>query len=170
MKKERIYRFVNFALTAVFIICLGFGLSGCSHQKPAAAQPVQSTPTLYERVGGVNNIAVLIDDVIDRSYKDPVLAANPHIHEAHERYPKQAYKYNAVAFACQVFGGPQKYTGRTLKEAHDHLHITEKEWNALIAIFRDSMNSYKVPQSEQGEIIAILESTKGQVISSASVQ
>ena len=168
MEKERIYRLVNFALTAVFIICLGFGLSGCSHQRSAAAQPEPPKPTLYERVGGVNNIAVLLDDVIDRSYVDPVFSANPHIHKAHQRYPKAVYKFNATALACQVFGGPQKYTGRTLKEAHQHLHITEKEWNALIAIFRDSMNSYKVPQREQGEIIAILESTKDQVISTAS--
>jgi hemoglobin len=170
VKKERIYRLVDFASTTVFIMCLGFVLSGCSSQKPAAAPPVQSTPTLYERVGGVNNIAVLVDDVIERSYVDPVFSANPHIHEAHLRFPKEVYKFNATALACQVMGGPQKYTGRTLKEAHQHLHITEKEWNALIAIFRDSMNSYKVPQSEQGEIIAILESTKGQVVSSASVQ
>jgi hemoglobin len=170
VEKDKFYRFAKFALTAVFIICLGFGLSGCSHQKPAAAKPVQSTPTLYERVGGVNNIAVLIDDVIERSYMDPVFSANPHIHAAHRRFPKEVYKFNATALACQVMGGPQKYTGRTLKEAHQHLHITEKEWNALIAIFRNSMKSYKVPQSEQSEIIAILENTKGQVISSASIQ
>lgn len=168
MKKERIYRIVNFALTTVFVLCLGYGLSGCSHQKPAAAQPEPPKATLYERVGGVNNIAVLVDDVIDRSYVDPVFSANPHIHEAHKRFPKAVYKFNATALACQVFGGPQKYTGRTLKEAHQHLHITEMEWSALIAIFRDSMNSYKVPQREQSEIIAILESTKAQVISSAS--
>lgn len=168
MKREKICKLVNFALTSVFIIFLSFGLSACSHQKPAAAPPVQSTPTLYERVGGVNNIAVLVDDVIERSYEDPVFSANPYIHEAHKRFPKEVYKFNATALACQVMGGPQKYTGRTLKEAHQHLHITEKEWNALITIFRDSMNSFKVPQREQSEIIAILESTKGQVISAAS--
>ncbi len=170
MKIEKSYKLVHFALTGVFIIFLSFGLSGCSHQKSASAPPAQSTPTLYERVGGGNNIAVLVDDVIERSYRDPVFAANPHIHEAHGRFPKAVYKFNATALACQVFGGPQKYTGRTLKEAHQHLHITEKEWKALIGIFRDSMNSFNVPQSEQSEVIAILESTKGEVISAESVK
>ena len=170
MKKERIDKMVNLALTGVFIIFLGLGLYGCSHQTPVISTPEPSKPTLYERLGGVNNIAVVIDDVIDRSYKDPVFSANPYIHKAHSRFPKAVYKFNATALACQVFGGPQKYTGRTLKEAHQHLHITEKEWKALITIFRYSMNSFKVPQGEQHEIIAILESTKGQVISSDSVQ
>lgn len=168
MKKENMDKIVNLALTGVFIIFLSFGLSGCSHQKPAAAPPVQSTPTLYERVGGIDNIAVLVDDVIERSYVDPVFSANPYIHEAHKRFPKAVYKFNATALACQAMGGPQKYTGRTLKEAHQHLHITEKEWDALIAIFRDSMNSYEVPQREQNEVIELLESTKGEVISPAS--
>jgi hemoglobin len=61
-------------------------------------------------------------------------------------------------------GGPQVYRGRSLKDAHQHLNITEKEWKELIKIFRDSMNSFKVPAREQGEIIAILESTKGDVM------
>lgn len=168
MKEEKNDKLVHFVLAGVFIIFLSFGLFGCSHQKPAAAPPVQSKPTLYERVGGVNNIALVVDDVIERSYADPVFSANPYIHEAHKRFPKAVYKFNATALACQAMGGPQKYTGRTLKEAHQHLHITEKEWNALIAIFQDSMNSFKVPQSEQSEIIAILESSKGQVMSTTS--
>lgn len=170
MKEEKNDKLVHFALTVVFIIFLSFGLSACSHQKSAVAPPVQSTPSLYERVGGINNIAVLVDDVIDRSYADPVFSANPYIHEAHKRFPKAVYKFNATALACQAMGGPQKYTGRTLKEAHQHLHITEKEWTALITIFKDSMNSFKVPQREQNEIVAILEGSKGQVVSAASNQ
>ena len=170
MKEEKNEKWVHFVLAAVFIIFLGSGLSACSHQKPAAAPPEQSKPTLYERLGGINNIALVVDDVIERSYVDPIFSANPYVHEAHKRFPKAVYKFNATALACQAMGGPQKYTGRTLKEAHQHLHITEKEWDALIAIFRDSMNGFKVPQREQSEVIAILESSKGQVISAASEQ
>ena len=35
---------------------------------------------------------------------------------------------------------------------------------ALIKIFRDSMTGFKVPKKEQNEVIAILESTKGDVV------
>jgi hemoglobin len=170
MKRGEIYKSAGVALGCVFIFFLGVGVFGCSNQKHAAAPAVQSQPTLYERIGGVDNIAVVVDDVIERSYKDPVFAANPHIHKAHKRFPKQVYKFNATALACHVFGGPQNYTGRSLKEAHQHLHITEKEWNALIRIFRDSMNSYNVPRKEQGEIIAIIESTRAEVMSATSIQ
>ncbi len=163
MKLDVKYKRVWFAM-AIALLLIWWGAStGCSHQKPA---PQGST--LYERLGGVNNIAPVIDDVIERSYVDPVFAANQQIHAAHQRFPKAAYKYNATALACQVMGGPQVYTGRSLKEAHQHLNITEKEWKALINIFHDSMDSFNVPAKEQGEIIAILESTKGEVMAPAA--
>ncbi len=147
------------AMTIALLLMIWGFTTGCAHEKPAP-----EGPSLYERLGGVNNIAIVIDDVIERAYVDPVFAANPEIHAAHQRFPKAAYKFNATALACQVMGGPQVYTGRTLKEAHQHLNITEKEWTALIKIFHDSMNGFKVPAKEQAEIIAILESTKGDVM------
>ena len=111
-----------------------------------------------------------MDDLIERTYMDPILNANPKVAEAHKRFPKAVYKFNATALACQVMGGPQKYTGRAIKEAHQHLNIHEKEWNALIKDFRDSMNLFKVPQKEQDEVIGIIESTKGDVVLTSAKQ
>lgn len=159
MKKDRRYMTIIFALTVVPLMSVWTASSGLAGEKPKA-----ESPSLYERLGGINSIAVLIDDVIERSYVDPVLHANPKIAAAHKRFPKPVYKYNATALACQVMGGPQKYTGRTIKQAHQHLDITGKEWKALMKIFRDSMTSFKVPKKEQNEVIAILESTKGDVV------
>ena len=107
---------------------------------------------------------VLIDDVIERSYVNPVFSANPMIEEAHKRFPKAVYKYNATSLACMVMGGPQKYAGRSMKEAHQHLKVSEKEWQELMAIFHDSMNSFRVPEKEQKEIMGIIESTKGDIV------
>jgi len=158
MKKERLFKRFVLVLAAVFATALWSVSAGAAEEKPVKG------PSLYERLGGLNNIAVLIDDVIERSYVDEVFKANPKIEEAHKRYPKAAYKFNATALACMIMGGPQKYTGRSLKDAHQHLMITENEWDELIKIFRDSMNSFKVPQKEQNEILGIIESTKGDVL------
>jgi hemoglobin len=158
MKRERLFKRFVLVMAAVFAAALWSVSAVAAEEKPVKG------PSLYERLGGVNNIAVLIDDVIERSYVDEVFKANPNIEEAHKRYPKAAYKFNATALACMVMGGPQKYTGRSLKDAHQHLLVTEKEWNELKVIFRDSMNSFKVPLKEQDEIIGIIESTKGDVL------
>jgi len=161
METKSMYRIVYIGLSAALVV----SLSGCaaqSPQQPAAQKP--AGPSLYERVGGVNGMAMLMDDVIDRAYVDPVFVANRSIHQAHMRFPKPIYKYHATALACMAAGGPCKYTGRSPKEAHQHLQITEVEWQALIKIFHDSMDSFKVPPKEQAEVIAILESAKGDVV------
>jgi hemoglobin len=93
-----------------------------------------------------------------------VFSANPMIEEAHKRFPKAVYKYNATSLACMVMGGPQKYMGRSMKEAHQHLKVNEKEWQELMAIFHDSMTNYHVPEKEQKEIMGIIESTKGDIV------
>lgn len=162
MNKHAMRRLV-YPVLATFCFVTLLIMPGCSHQKPSAP-PAASSPSLYDRLGGINNIAPLIDDVIERSYTDEVFKANPRIAAAHEHFPKAVYKFNATALACQVMGGPQQYTGRSLKNAHQHLKISEKEWNQLIRIFRDSMNSFKVPMQEQNEIIGIIESTKGDIV------
>jgi hemoglobin len=159
MKRESLKRMVLVAIASVLVIPLWLSSAICAEQKPAPAGP-----TLYERLGGVNNIALVIDDVIERSYVDEVFNANPLIVEAHKRFPKAAYKYNATSLACMVMGGPQKYTGRSLKDAHQHLKVTEAEWQELIKIFRESMTSFKVPEKEQNEILGIIESTKGDIV------
>jgi hemoglobin len=44
-------------------------------------------PTLHDRLGGVYNIATVVDDFIDRVMTDPRLNANPLVDEAHHRVP-----------------------------------------------------------------------------------
>jgi hemoglobin len=51
-----------------------------------------------------------------------------------------------------------------MKEAHQHLNITEKEWKAMLADFKKTLDKYKVPPHEQKELIAIVEGTKKDIV------
>ncbi|MBW8058156.1 MAG: group 1 truncated hemoglobin, partial [candidate division NC10 bacterium] len=93
-----------------------------------------------------------------------VLNANPAIKEARDRVPKAGLKYRVTALVCQVSGGPCKYTGRSMKETHAQMYITEREWQAMAADFRRTLNNYQVPAQEQKELIAIVESTKKDIV------
>jgi hemoglobin len=131
----------------------------------ASARAQEKTEkSLYERLGGAYSIATVVDDFIERLYVNDILNANPAIKEARERVPKPGLKFNVTALVCQVTGGPQQYTGRSMKEAHKHLNITEKEWQAMLADFRKTLDKFAVPQKEQGELIAIVESTKTDIV------
>lgn len=45
----------------------------------------EETQSLYNRLGGVYDIATVIDDFIDRIMVNPKLNANPAVDEAHHR-------------------------------------------------------------------------------------
>ena len=119
---------------------------------------------LYERLGGVGPISVVVDDFIDRLVANPVLNANPDVDEARMKVPAPVLKFLVTQFVCQATGGPCSYEGRSMKESHKHLYVNEVEWQAMMANFRETLYKFKVPEREQGELIALLESVKGDIV------
>jgi hemoglobin len=128
----------------------------------SAQQPPRSS--LYDRLGGVYPIAVVVDDFIERLLVNDILNANPAIAAARERVPKAGLKVHVTMLVCEVTGGPCKYVGRSMKEAHQHLNITEKQWEAMLADFRATLAAHKVPAAEQQELVAIVNSTKKDIV------
>ena len=124
----------------------------------------QDTPSLYDRLGGLYNIAVVVDDFIDRVMGDPRLNANPRVDEAHHRVSPQGFKYYVTEMLCWAAGGPQTYSGRTMGDSHRHLMITDEEWVAFMDDLQQSLDRFEVPQPEQGEVKAIVESTKEAIV------
>ena len=55
---------------------------------------------------------------------------------------------------CWAAGGPQKYTGRSMKESHRHLMITAAEWEAFLDDLEQTLDKFAVPKAEQAEIKA----------------
>ena len=132
----------------------------------AGAQEKQRS--LYDRLGGVYSIATVVDDFIERLLVNRTLNANPAINEARARVPKAGLKFQVTALVCEVTGGPCKYTGRAMKESHQHLNITPAEWDAMVADFKMTLDKFKVPQTEQQELIAIVGGTKKDIVRPSS--
>src|SRR5439155_17687387 len=78
----------------------------------------EETGSLYERLGGVYSIAVVVDDFIDRIMVDPRLNANPRVDEAHHRVTAQGFKYYVTEMVSWAAGGPQTYSGRSMLDTH----------------------------------------------------
>jgi hemoglobin len=124
----------------------------------------QDTPTLYDRLGGVYNIATVVDDLIDRVMVDPRLNANPRVDEAHHRVSAAGFKFLATEMVCWAAGGPQQYSGRSMGDSHRHLMINDLEWEAFMDDFQQTLDKFAVPQPEQDELKAIVESTKESIV------
>jgi hemoglobin len=141
-------------LAAVNWCFLGFGWA---QDKPAA-------PSLYDRLGGLYPVSAVVDDFIDRVYANATLNANPAIANARSAMRKPGLKVHVATLVCQVTGGPCEYVGKGMKESHSTFHISPKEWDAALVDLRASLDRFKVPTAEQHELVAIVESTKADIV------
>jgi hemoglobin len=132
------------------------------------AMQAEETQSLYERLGGVYAIAVVVDDFIDRIMGDPRLNANPRVDEAHHRVTPQGFKYYVTEQVCWAAGGPQTYSGRSMLDSHRELLISSQEWDAFMDDFDQTLGKFDVPERERGELVAIIESTKDDIVTSAT--
>ena len=126
--------------------------------------PAPERPSLYDRLGGVYNIATVVDDLIERVMIDARLNANPRVDEAHHRVSPAGFKYLVTEMVCWATGGPQHYSGRSMSDSHRHLMITAGEWQAFMDDFQQTLDRFGVPTTEQEELTAIVEATREAIV------
>ena len=156
------------SIFCLVIMLVLVNITACKAQEQEQAQEQEDEKSLYERFGGVYSIATVVDDFIERLLVNDILNANPAIKEARDRVAKAGLKYRVTELVCQVTGGPEKYNGRTMKETHKDMKITEKEWDAMASDFKKTLDKFEVPEKEQKELLAIIESTKPDIVVSAT--
>lgn len=148
--------------TALVLIAIVIGGLQSAVAQEGAEQKQQS---LYDRMGGLAPISVVVSDFIDVLMPDPVLNENPAIDAARQRVPAPHLKYHVTAMMCEAAGGPCQYHGRGMKEAHAHLNITEREWDRMVKLFKGVLEKHKVPEKETQELLEIVGSTKAAIVS-----
>jgi hemoglobin len=128
------------------------------------APPLTVPTSLYDRLGGVYNIATVIDDLIDRVMSDPRLNKNPAVDEAHHRVSPAGFKYLVTEMVCWAAGGPQQYSGRQMGDSHRHLGIREDEWDAFMDDLHQALARFDVPGQEEQDLTAIVASTHDSIV------
>jgi len=141
---------VLFATMVIFIL----------NSTPSFAQE----ESLYERLGGIKPISLVVNDFVDRLIANPVLKANPMIKAGRDNSPIPYLKFQITTFVCEETGGPCVYTGLTMKESHEHLNISSGDWQAMLDEFQITLDKFAVPEQEQNELFELFESTKRDIV------
>ncbi len=142
----------------------------------SADNPEQAAEkSLYERLGGVFAIAAVVDHFSDALVKNPIVgkrSKNPALREWHTknlgRLP--GLKFMRTLWVCEVTGGPFKFSptkpGKaelSLEEAHRNLKISPAEFDEVAAELGRSLDFFKVPAREKGEVLAAFAAHKNEV-------
>lgn len=137
----------------------------------------QAKPTLFERLGGETSIQAIVDDFVDRAMADPrtnwvrkgvkkgaVLGVGGSSAEWKPTPEKiETLKAHIVQFIAVATGGPTLYEGKGMGAVHHGMKITNAEFDASIGALKASLDSLKVPITEQKELLAVFESTRAQI-------
>jgi hemoglobin len=69
-----------------------------------------------------------------------------------------------VQFLALATGGPAQYDGKQLQSSHADMKISNPEFDAAIGDLKASLDKLQIPDQEQKELLAIIESTRPQIV------
>ena len=127
--------------------------------------------SLFTRLGGTYNLAQTVDHLVDKIYVNRALNANPKLKAVHDRpETKAGFKVMLTNWVIQETGGPKVYQkdefgrGKSMKDAHPHLAITNREFNIIMVECLQTFYAYNVPDKEIKELMTDLESYRNVVV------
>jgi hemoglobin len=137
------------------LVCIAVAAAGCTAFRAPRA-PAQKS--LYERLGGRAAIQAVVDDFL------ATVAVDTRINRYFANANIPRLKGHLVDQICQASGGPCAYSGQTMKEAHRGMGVTDAAFDALVEDLVRSLNKFKVPEKERGELLAVLGPMKADIV------
>lgn len=139
----------------VIVLALALlALAGCAAPQPKSAAPT----TLYEELGGSTGITKVVDLFLAR------LNGDARINTLFAKVDHNDLRRLVIEQLCAGTGGPCKYTGRSMEEAHSGLNLTEADFSAFMGDLVAAMDEVKVPLAQQNKLIALLAPMKPQIV------
>jgi hemoglobin len=128
---------------------------------PVATPVTGQEPTLYQRLGGYDALAAVVDDFLARLAGDPQLER---FFAGHSTDSLQRIRQRIVEQLCAATGGPCVYTGRDMKTAHQGLGITEADWEAGVTHLKATLEKFKVPETERRDVLTAISAMKADIV------
>ncbi|WP_321375145.1 group 1 truncated hemoglobin [uncultured Draconibacterium sp.] len=122
----------------------------------------QVEQSLYERLGGIEGITSIVDDIVDNHMSNPAVNArflplkeNP-THFAEVRQ-------HLINFLAAGSGGPQEYTGKDMLSSHKGMNIGQGEYMHVIDDIMKALTKNNIDEQTQKDVLAIAYSLKGDI-------
>ncbi|MBD8476273.1 group 1 truncated hemoglobin [Pseudomonas sp. CFBP 8770] len=128
-------------------------LGACTgHQQPA------KDDSLYQALGGKPGISRIVEGMLLNVARDERIVAH------FRNVNIELLRVQLIDKFCVEAGGPCKYTGDDMVEAHKGQQISRSEFNALVEDLIKAMEAQGVPVPAQNRLLARLAAQRGEVI------
>ena len=163
------------AATGLTLAAAAVAVAAGSKAAHAQAPQAAAQKSLYERLGGVFAIALVVDHFSDAIVKNPIVgqqSKNPQLREWHTKNLTRlpGLKFMRTLWVAEVSGGPYKFVatrpGETplgLEEAHRDLKISPAEFDEVAAELGRTLDAFKIPEAEKTEVLEAFAAHKDEV-------
>jgi len=126
--------------------------------------PKKEPATVWERLGGDKGVAQIVDDFCGFASADPKV--NITRDGKYKLTPEGMadMKKKMVAMISQATGGPLKYEGKSMKEVHKGMGITDAEFNAAVADLKAAFDKNKVKKEDADVVLKAVEATRKDIV------
>lgn len=114
--------------------------------------------SIYEKIGG----AAAVDAAVDLFYRK--VLADDRISHFFDTIDMDAQIAKQKAFLTMVFGGPNSYTGKDMREAHKHMHLTDVHFGAVAENLVATLQELGVAEEDINAIAGIAMRVKDDVL------
>jgi len=121
----------------------------------------QTGGSLYQRMGGYDVIAAVIDDLFAILHDEPAFAR---FFGGRSADSVMRSRQLLVDQMCALSGGPCFYIGRDMKTSHTGLGITDDEWEANMQASDAALTKNGVGDAERAEFLALFERYRGDIV------
>jgi hemoglobin len=117
--------------------------------------------TLYQRIRHAGGLRRLVDKLYPRVLADPsLLFYFKHLDEE----GLKGLRWHMLTLLAVVTGGPTKYQGRDLHDAHAHLHVTGDAFDRVLWHLEATLEELEVDRNDQQAILAAVQARRGEVV------
>jgi hemoglobin len=122
-----------------------------------------SNVSLYERLGGLKGITVIVDDIVEAHMSNPDVKARFLPLKDDPKHFAEV-RQHLINFLAAGSGGPEQYTGKDMVSAHRGMNISEGEYMKVIDDILYALDKNKVDEQTRKDVLAIAYSLKDQMI------
>jgi hemoglobin len=124
-------------------------------------EPRRSASSLYQRIGHAGGLLWLVNTLYLWVLADPLLMSYfKHLDDP----DRQWLRWHMLTLLAVVTGGPSKYQGRDLHEAHADLHITEEAFDRVVWHLQATLQELEAQQEDQQAILAAVQARRDAVV------
>ncbi len=120
--------------------------------------------TLWDRLGGEKGITRIVDNFLTTTLADPKVNffRKPNVNPTAEQIAN--LKKQLVEFFSSVTGGPYDYKGKSMKEVHKGMNVTNAQFDALVGHLRNALVVNGVQPGDVTLVLEIVESTRKDIV------